>query len=298
MFRWNRNRGLDPHTDFEQIYRNLSLYDFPWDFTQSLSFALFRTYAVPSIGRLLSDSGGFDDTQKRYDDTALLLERPLVCGIASTEGKSAIRRINQMHRSYDISNDDMRYVLATFVVVPKRWIDDYGWRPLTYDEVVASVNYYRELGRHMNIKDMPATYDEFADFMHAYEDEHFAYDTGGRRVADMTLNLLTTFYPRPLRPAMALFSRALMDRPLLDAFRYTEPPALVRAAARGGMRARAALLRAMPPRLRPKQLEGSNRIKTYGPGEAVTERLGTFPGGCPVPHSGTRAEHASEVVAS
>ena len=24
--------------------------------------------------------------------------------------------MNQMHRSYDISNDDLRYVLATFVV--------------------------------------------------------------------------------------------------------------------------------------------------------------------------------------
>ena len=45
----------------------------------------------------------------------------MVCGFDSDEGKTAIRRINQMHRSYDISNDDLRYVLATFVVVPKRW---------------------------------------------------------------------------------------------------------------------------------------------------------------------------------
>ena len=36
-----------------------------------------------------------------------------------------------MHAMYDITNDDIRYVLATFVVVPKRWMDDYGFRPLS-----------------------------------------------------------------------------------------------------------------------------------------------------------------------
>lgn len=284
MFRWDRNRGLDPRTDFVEIYRNVSYLDFPWDINQSLSFALFRTYAVPSVGRLLSDTGGFDDTQKRYDDTGLLLDRPLTCGFADPEAKTALRRINQMHRSYDISNDDMLYVLATFVVVPKRWIDDYGWRAMTYNEVLASVNYYRELGRHMNIKDMPETYEGFADLLDSYEAAHFAYDDGGRRVADLTLNLLTTFYPRPLAPAMRLFSRALMDRPLLEAFRYDEPSALVQKVARGSLRARAAFVRVLPPRLRPVSFESSRRMKTYSKGEVVTEQLGTFPKGCPVPH--------------
>lgn len=294
MLRWNRNRGLDPRTDFEQIYRNLSLYDFPWDFNQALSFALFRTYAVPSIGRLLSESRGFDDTQKRYDDTALLLERPLVCGFGSDEGKTALRRINQMHRAYDISNDDMRYVLATFVVVPKRWIDDYGWRRLTYDEVAASVNYYRKLGHHLNIKDLPDTYEGFAELLDDYEAAHFAYDEGGRRVADLTLELMTSFYPRPARPAVRVFSRALMDEPLLAAFRYDAPSAAVRALSRGALRARAALVGLLPPRLRALRFEGGRRMKTYRAGEVVTARLGTFPGGCPVPHDGgaARAEGA------
>ncbi|HNP56037.1 MAG TPA: oxygenase MpaB family protein [Gordonia sp. (in: high G+C Gram-positive bacteria)] len=281
MFRWDRNRGLDPQTDFEQIYRNVMIYDFPWDLNQALSFALFRTYAVPSIGALLSETRGFDDTQKRYDDTGILLERPMVCGFDSDEGKTAIRRINQMHRSYDISNDDLRYVLATFVVVPKRWVDDYGWRRLTYDEVTASVNYYRKLGRHMNIKDIPETYEGFADLLDSYEAQHFAFDEGGRRVADMTMELMTTFYPRPFRSAVRVFSLALMDRPLLDAFGYSEPPAVVVALSRGAMRLRAAVLRAFPPRLRPKPFEKNRRMKSYAPGNITTAALGTFPT-CPV----------------
>lgn len=285
MFRWDRNRGLDPQTDFEQIYRNVATYDFPWDVNQSLSFALFRTYAVPSVGALLDESGGFADTQKRYDDTVLLLEQPLVGGFADGDAKAAIRRINQMHHAYDISNDDMRYVLATFVVVPKRWIDDYGWRAMTYDEVVASVNYYRALGRHMNIKDIPETYDQFAELMDSYEAEHFAYDSGGRRVADTTLELLASFYPRPARPVVRWFSRSLMDPPLIEALGYEKPSGLARFVGQAAMRARAAFVRMLPPRLRPKRFEAGSRMKTYTKGEIVVDELGTFPGGCPVRHA-------------
>ena len=51
---------------------------------QALSFALFRTYAVPSIGRLLDETGEFArDTQKRYDDTGLLLDEPCRAGLHS-----------------------------------------------------------------------------------------------------------------------------------------------------------------------------------------------------------------------
>ena len=121
----NRNTGLDPETRYVEIYRNLSTYEFPWDINQSLSFALFRTYAVPSIGNLLDRTGAFTrQTQKRYDDTAILLEVPLVEGFDSASGKAAIRRINQMHKMYDISNDDMLYVLSTFVVCPVQWVNN------------------------------------------------------------------------------------------------------------------------------------------------------------------------------
>ena len=66
--------------------------------------------------------------------------------------------MNQMHGAYAISNEDMRYVLSTFVVIPMRWLDRFGWRRLTETERRASANYYRELGRHMNIKDIPGTH--------------------------------------------------------------------------------------------------------------------------------------------
>ena len=102
-----------------------------------------------------------------------------------------------MHGAYAITNDDLRYVLSTFVVVPTRWLERFGWRPLRDAERVASANYYRELGRHMNIKDVPGTYEGFAALLDAYEAEHFAFSPGGRAVADATLALLAGFYPFP-----------------------------------------------------------------------------------------------------
>jgi hypothetical protein len=83
---------LDPETEYEQIYRIMVTHEFPWDMNQSLSFALYRTYAVPSIGRLLKRTGEFTErTQKRYDDTALILDTVLEHGLASEPGRTAIR---------------------------------------------------------------------------------------------------------------------------------------------------------------------------------------------------------------
>ena len=147
---WRTNLALDPEVDHVAMYRHLLQYEFPWDFNQALSFALFRTYAVPGVGRLLFETGAFtEQVQKRYDDTTLLLEPPLTHGFEHPEARAAIRRINQMHRSYDIPNHEMLYVLSTFVVVPKRWLDDYGKRRLSDGELRArSEEHTSELQSH------------------------------------------------------------------------------------------------------------------------------------------------------
>jgi hypothetical protein len=280
---WIRHiERLDPETDYEEIYRVTVTHEFPWDMNQSLSFALFRTYAVPSIGRLLDETGEFArDAQKRYDDTTLLLDAASIHGLHSEHGRKAVRRINQMHGAYDISNDDMRYVLSTFVVVPKRWLDDYGWRPLTPTEVAASTRYYVELGRLMGIRHVPTSYPEFERLLDDYEAEHFAFDPASRRVADSTFALMRSFYPRALARPVDVFSRALMDQPLRTAFGYRSPPAAVTWAARGALRMRGRAERLLPARRTPMRVQDLRWIRSYPDGYDV-ERLGTFPRGCPV----------------
>lgn len=284
---WKRyNDALDAERDCVEIYAKVVGHEFPWDMNQALGFALFRTYAVPGIGRLLAQTGEFERrTQKRYDDTALLLEPPTRLGFDHPEARAAIRRINAMHRAYDIPDHELAYVLSTFVVVPKRWLDAYGKRPLTPTEVEASVHYYRALGRRMGIKQVPETYAGFERLMDDYEAEHFAFDEGGRRVADATLALMIGFQPRVVRPVMGVFSRALMDPPLRAAFRYADPPGPVVALSRGLLRARGLLLRAFPARREPVLIEDLPQIRSYPDGYRV-EDLGTFPvpgvAGCPV----------------
>lgn len=85
-----------------------------------------------------------------------------------------------MHRAHSIPNDDLRYVLCTFVVVPVQWVDQYGKRPLDDGELVATVRYYQELGRRMAIRDIPADYAGVVDTMDRYEVEHFDFRPGSR----------------------------------------------------------------------------------------------------------------------
>ena len=283
---WQRHVAtLDPETDYEEIYRVVIAHEFPWDLHQAMSFALFRTYAVPSIGRLLDETGEFHrSAQKRYDDTVLLLDEPARAGLHSDSGLRAIRRINRMHGAYDISNEAMRYVLATFVVVPKRWLDDYGWRPLSPVEVRASVSYYRELGRLMGIRELPTTYHGFEELLTSYEAESFAYDEGGRRVADSTMRLLTTFYPSVLAPVVRAASLALLDDPLRETFGYPSPPAVVRRLVRAGLRGRGRVVALLPARRRPRHSPDMPTIRSYPHGYDV-DALGTFPRRCPRPRA-------------
>ncbi|MET9398375.1 oxygenase MpaB family protein [Kitasatospora sp. NPDC002965] len=304
---WLRKiQQMDPETEFTEIYRISSWYEFPWDTVQSLSFALYRTYAVPGIGRLLAETGEFTGrTQKRYDDTTLILEAVLEHGFDSTQGREAIRRMNQMHRRYDISDADFLYVLATFVVIPKRWLDDYGWRRYSPHERRAATNYFRELGRHMGLPGIPETFEEFEQLLDDYERAHFAFDPGGRAVSDSTLGLMASWYPAPLRPSMRLSSICLLDDPLREAFGYPAPPAALRRAVRTGMWLRGRAVRLLPPRRRPYLARDNRQVRGY-PGYPYGYRigdLGTFEegsgpaGGCPFPHAKSPETRAAQARA-
>ncbi|MFE9774470.1 oxygenase MpaB family protein [Streptomyces sp. NPDC005931] len=284
-------RRMDPYRQATEIHRLSVAHEFPWDYTRALELALYRTYAVPSIGRLLAETAELTDrSQKRYDDTSLLLDAIVEHGFGSGEGRTAIRRINRMHRSYDIADDDMRYVLCTFVVMPKRWIDANGWRRLSRHETVAATVHYRTLGRHMGIKDIPGTYEEFESCLDAHEQAHFGWDENARRVSDATLDLMTSWYPSPLAPLLRTATLALLDEPLLRAFRYTPPGAATRAVVRRAVRLRGRAVRLLPPRRAPHFARQNREIKGYPNGYRL-EDLGTRPvpglRGCPVRHGGT-----------
>jgi hypothetical protein len=270
-----RIASLDAERDARQIVFLLGAWEFPWDIERALEFALFRTYAVPSISSLLARTGEFERrTRKRYDDTELILAEIVEHGPDHPRGQAALARMNEMHGRFRISNDDLRYVLSTFVCEPIRWLDRYGRRPLTAHERRAWTNYYRDLGRRMGIAGIPADLATFDTLNRAYEAQHFRYADTNRRIASATTDLLLGFYlPRPLiplgRPAAAVF----MDPPLREAIGAPTPPHWLSATTLAAMRLRARALRLLPKRRRPHLLTRVRR-PTYPDGYRI-EELGT-----------------------
>lgn len=112
---------LDPEKDAQRIVFLSTCYEFPFDTTRALEFALFRTYCVPSISGLLDKTGEFQRRpQKRYDDTDLIVSELMEWGYDSERGRRALRRMNQLHGRFAIANEDFLYVLSTFVFEPIR----------------------------------------------------------------------------------------------------------------------------------------------------------------------------------
>jgi hypothetical protein len=261
---------LDPDRDYLLIFHTTFGTAFGWEVSRALDLALFRTFGVPSISELLDRTGEFAHRgQKRYDDTVALLREVARDGPSSPRGRTAVKRVNWIHGAYDISNDDYLYVLATFVVVPVRWIRRYGWRDLTAGEIRAAVHYYRELGQLMGIHQIPLTYAEFASYLDAYEREHYSYCEASRRLAASLTEVIEGWFPPLLRPLARPCIAAALDRPLRHALGLPEPSGAVRAGVHIALRCRAALMRLLPP-LRPGRRD-SRRLRSYPDGYLLTD---------------------------
>ena len=266
-------RRLDPVRDHQRIVLLSARHDFPFDTTRALELALFRTFAVPSVAALLDRTGEFArQPQKRYDDTDRILSELIEWGYESDRGRRALRRMNQLHGRFAISNDDFLYVLSTFVYEPVRWNARFGWRPLCGQERLAYFHFWREVGRRMGIRDVPADYAAFERFNCDYERRHFAFTEANRRVGTATRELFVGWFPRPVAPLVRAAIHALLDEPLLAAFGFPRPSPLARRLVATGLRWRGRLLAFLPARRRPL-LRTEQACRTY-PDGYVIEKLG------------------------
>lgn len=268
----DRLARLDPAVDYEEIYRTTATLEFPWDVTRALELALYRTFAIPSVAALLDRTGEFRlRTQKRYDDTALLLAHALESGLESADGKAAVSRINRIHARFDIANDDYLYVLGTFVFVPLRWLDRWGWRPLLAVEREAMFRYYVRLGTLMGIREIPASLADFEEWFDDYEKKFVGYGEPQERTATATRELFVSWFPRPLAPALRVGVNALLDGPIRAAFGFPAPPRWVSVLADTGLRARARIERLLPPRTTPVSTQDSSLIRSYPNGHTIDQ---------------------------
>ncbi|MDG3009055.1 DUF2236 domain-containing protein [Rhodococcus sp. D2-41] len=270
---------LDPAADAQTIHRITVGYEFPWDYERALEISLMRTYCVPSISAVLRRSGEFEHRpQKRYDDTALLMAELLEHGYDSARGHEALRAINRMHSRYTISNDDMLYVLSTFIYDPLDWIDRFGWRRLHPKERLAAFHYYRGVGSRMGIRDIPESFQELQRFKSEYEQRHFRYSDDNNRIGTYTRELFCSWFPTALRPLAARGVYAMLDEEMSEAFGFPTGSATLRAAAEMALRTRGRVERWWPVR-RSSRLTHDPHNHTY-PGYPDGYRPGDL-GSCP-----------------
>lgn len=237
-------RALDPQRDFMQIYQLMLRYEFPWDFRLGLNLAFNRSFCIPHVAAVLAGTGELiDRTQRRIDDTGILMYEIALNGFDHPRSREAIRRINQIHRRFTIANDDNLYVLACLGVLPIRWLERYGWRRPCCHERSASYLFCRELGRRMNITDIPDSYPALEAFLEAYDAVQLRYSDHGAAIERATRMLMLSRIPRPLAPLGDALVAAVYDERLRRATGVPRPALPVRVGFHLGLKARAGVLR-------------------------------------------------------
>jgi hypothetical protein len=271
-------RTLDPAADHQRIVFLSTCFDFPFDTTRALELALFRTFCIPSISRLLDRTGEFQNrAQKRYDDTDILVSEMLEFGYGSERGRSALYRMNQIHGRFRIANDDFLYVLSTFIFEPIRWNERFGWRRLCEQERLAMFYFWREIGRRMNIADLPESYDAMERFKRDYERRHIRYTDANRRVGTATVDMFAGRAPRLLAPLVRSAIPALLEEPLVTAFGFPQPSRVMRWLVPAALRWRGRLVRFLPARTQPR-LRSQMKRPSYPDGYRI-EQIGPPPPG-------------------
>ncbi|GBE90441.1 oxygenase MpaB family protein [Nostoc cycadae] len=245
----NLIQQLDPVKDHSQIYHLMSGYEFSWEMQRSLEIALMRTYCVPSMSKLLDKTKEFyQRPQKRYDDTSILLVEIVKWGYESDRGKQALQRMNAIHGRFKIDNADFLYVLSTFIYDPIHWNANFGWRLMCEQEKLACFYFWREVGKQMQIQNIPETYAEFEHYKLDYERENFRYSDTNRRVGEATLGLFLSWFPRWMEKPLKPIIYALLDETMLDAFGFEHPSPLLRSSIVRLLKFRARLMHLLPPR--------------------------------------------------
>ena len=245
-------QSLDPVTQHSQICYLSTSYDFPWATNRALEIALLRTFCVPSIAAVLQQTGKFvHRSQRRYDDTGLLISNLLRWGYDSPQGTAAIARMNAIHSRYSISNSDFLYVLSTFIYEPVRWNARFGWRPFCEQERLALFYFWRAVGERMYIRQLPDTYEALEQFNLQFEQHHLRYSAANRLIADAVLKMLAGWFPAVARPWVRSSVYALLDDAMLTALNWPQPSERSRFLVTKALKMRQQALRWAPPRKLP-----------------------------------------------
>ncbi|RCI03599.1 hypothetical protein CU098_012653, partial [Rhizopus stolonifer] len=234
---------LQDHAIAMEIYSNIFRKEFPLFARSSLEFALFKPFATPSVSKLLVSTREFlDHCPRRAEDTELILseiidpypriQNELIRNPHISEKEiqkqyarrdASIKRLNEIHGKYNISNEDYLYTLVLFVAEPIRWINNWEWRKLDIREINAIFKVWHEIGTRMNIKDIPDTLDEWYKIQKNYEQTSVKYHPANWRCADPTIKHLARRFPGFMLPVVYTMLPCLLEEGECKAFGISTP---------------------------------------------------------------------------
>lgn len=265
--------ALAAQGDWDAAYRQCVLWDFATEARMGFQMAFLRPFAVPRMADVLVASGRVHaDPERRSYRTGLLMHEIIYDGLNGDRARQAIARINRAHRFPGIEPQDMTYVLAAFIVVPTRYIERVGWRPMLTVEREAAVRFYQRLGELLAIKEIPATYQEAAEVLDAYEAVMVRPSAATRALGHEVLTVLQRRLPGPLRPlAGPLFASQLRDPRLLDALGIPSGPRPIGQVIDLALHLRASITRHCPAPSQPSFTPGQPAGRVFADGYNLSD---------------------------
>ncbi|KAI9698961.1 MAG: hypothetical protein M1836_003150 [Candelina mexicana] len=248
--------------DAHKIQIEIAELEFPSMYEKALQFALFKTYGIPSISKLLVATRQLSEeakASKRYADTAVIIAEMMSNPPSSERTSTAIGRMNYIHSVYQsagkISNEDLLYTLSLFALEPIRWIKLYEWRELIDMEQAAIGTFWKGIGDEMSIdyselrsaksgwRDALHWLDDVHEWSQAYENRCMLPHVNNKQTADETTKLLLYLVPYRFRAVGKHIVSVLMDDRLRGAMMYKKPPRGYKRFVEGVLHLRKLLLR-------------------------------------------------------
>lgn len=146
-----------------------------------------RTCAVPRVAhKILQDGQGKQvrDPVNRDTDTLTYFSELFTLGHRNAVGRQACQELGDMHRRLGIGNEDQLYTLAVLMFGPQQLAAAYGTRIHSDTEIAAAFSFWRGVGVHMGLRDIPNHPTTYRMWMQAYETRNFQPSQDGHLAAE------------------------------------------------------------------------------------------------------------------
>ena len=258
---------------WEEVYRRIMLEEFGHEARMGWQLAFLRPFCAPRMARILVASGNIvQQPLKRAYDTGLIIYEIVYNGLDSPAGRKMVSLMNRAHHGRSIVDEDMTYVLCAFIVAPYRYMSWTGWRRLTDIDRQASLEFYRRMGRLMNIKTMPGSYQEAEQILDDYEARYVVPNDDARLLGENLIKVLKGRLPGPAKPiATPLFTAFIDDARISRALGYTPLPRPAQAVVRGLGRLYGLVQAQLPYETKPVFTPGNKAGKAYPHGYTLDD---------------------------